>query len=363
MSAFYTTSRVTNLARFVWDRRFRATYPVRPRYYPASVAVEVTTRCNLRCTRCERRVVPPQELNHDTSMAVVEGVLPILRYANSVTLVGGLGEPFMNKRFWDIHRAVASTGARVTFITNGLLMTDEHIERCLDERTHSIFFSVDSTDSAIYERLKLGTNTDHVWGVIARLIEARRRRGRHQPEIVINYAFQTDTIDGMPDMIALARKVGVDRIWFTGVITHDAENVPYSFFNMDLDAVKRKLAAAQRKADEAGMRIRLPRTDPFDRPAVCCHPFDEMFVFYQGDVVACPHFRAPRTYYFHVDGGRVVQRKVDYPHLVMGNVLRENVLDIWNNADYVRLRRWCKEHNADPAMAPCNTCYYAHGWH
>ena len=338
-------------------------YPAKPPYYPSTVALEVTTKCNLSCPRCERLVVDKRVLGHDTSFEVIERVLPILRYANSVTLVGGLGEPFMNSRFWDIHRMVARTGAKVTFITNGLLMTDDHIRKALDERTNHIFFSVDSVNPKTYEKLKQGTDTEKVWNVIRRLIAYKKERKARLPKVVVNFAFQKDTIDEMVNMLELAHKEGISKVWFTGVITHDVENIPYSFFNLDPNYVRERIAQAQKRANELGIEARFPKTEPFNETCICSHPFGEMFVFYNGDVCGCPHFRDPKKYYFYVKDGRLVQKEISYPHLLMGNILESNILDVWNNKRYTKLRRSLVTHSADRAYAPCNTCYYAYGWH
>ena len=363
MRTFLKPQRIWNLSKFLMSRKIVGNYSAKLSYYPSTVALEVTTKCNLACPRCERLVVDKRILGHDTPLEVVKRVLPILKYANSVTLVGGLGEPFKNKHFWDIHRMVAGTGAKVTFITNGLLMTDKNIQKTLDEGTRHIFFSVDSVNPEKYERIKQGTNTENVWNVIRKLISLKKERKVKLPKVVLNYAFQKDTIDEMSDMLELAYEEGVDQVWFTGVITHDAENIPYSFFNLDLNYVREKIVQAQKMADELGIEARFPKTEPFNKPCICSHPFDEMFIFYNGDVCACPHFREPKKYYFYVEDGKLVQKEINYPHLVMGNVLESNILDIWNNKKYTRLRRWIITRFADPAHAPCNTCYYAYGWH
>ena len=65
----------------------------------------------------------------------------------------------------------------------------------------------------------------------------------------------------------------------------------------------------------------------------------------------------------HVKDGRLVQKEISYPHLLMGNILESNILDVWNNKRYTKLRRSLVTHSADRAYAPCNTCYYAYGWH
>jgi MoaA/NifB/PqqE/SkfB family radical SAM enzyme len=347
-----------NLSKYFFQWKF-SKYPVRPIYYPLTIALEVTTKCNLSCLRCERQAVPQETLGHDMNMETVKKIAPIFSYAKSVSLVG-LGEPFLNPNFWTIHEMVKKSGAEVAYFSNGLLLSPENIERTFNQRTDYLFLDLDSLDSEKYKEIKGGSDLNQIIGLIREIVHRKRILKRSSPKIMVNCSVQKDTLEEMPKIVEFAARQGIDKIWFTGVMSHIPETIQLSLFQVEFKKIAQLFKITKEKASKLGVEIRLPEINPFNKACRCQEPWLVMHIFYNGDVCACCHFRCPKKYYFYVKDGKLHQDEIDYPDLVMGNVHQESVLEIWTNQKYTDLREQIKK---GIYRLPCSYCYYAYGWH
>lgn len=345
-----------NLFIYVLESRF---HPVKLHYYPLTLMVEVSTACNLACSRCERQAAPKTFLGHHTSLDLIKKILPASQYAYSVYLVAGLGEGLLNRDFWKIHRLFKKTGVRVGFFTNGVLLNKSNIEKIFSEETDSVLISLDSAQKKIFEKIRRGANFEKIVDNIGELIQEKKRREAKKPAIGLSFTFQKDTIEEMPSFVEFAKKMGVDFISFAGVIAHRRDKVIESAFWIEEDKTREIFETTKGKAVELGLPIRMPKAG-IDPRRYCEDLWRAMFIFYTGDVCPCPHYRCPKTYFFRVENGKIVQKETKTRGLALGNVFKESILDIWNNKNYCNLRRGMKENSA---KSPCDKCYFRYGIH
>lgn len=98
---------------------------------PLNVSLELTLRCNIRCTHCYNfdrdrpRTAPGEEL----TMAEIVALLDDLRRAGTLFLQLTGGEAMVHPRFWEIADAAAARGFAVTVLSNGTLLTEPACDR------------------------------------------------------------------------------------------------------------------------------------------------------------------------------------------------------------------------------------------
>ena len=113
------------------------------------VLMDLTPRCNIYCTMC----LLPLEEEHSRGAEMPEPVFQriseeVFLRAKSVSLSCG-SEPFMSKRFLPaLETAVAAGVPNLRFVTNGLLTTDEAIERNVDLGIKRGMVSLDGATAA-----------------------------------------------------------------------------------------------------------------------------------------------------------------------------------------------------------------------
>lgn len=352
----FTLPFLKNLFLYALESRL---HPVKLGYYPLTLMVEVSTACNLACERCERQITSKEVLGNYTPIGLIKEIKPILPYVYSVYLVSGLGEPFLNPNFWQIHRMLKREGVRVGFFTNGVLLDNENIKRIFKEKTDSVLISVDSAKKDVYEQIRKGANFEKVIDNIKKLIQEKKKRRSKKPAIGFSFTFQKNTIEEMPDFVEFAKKMGIDFISFAGVIAHRKDKIPESAFWVSEDRTKKIFKDTKERVVELGIPIRLPKAG-IDPKRFCEDLWRAMYIFYNGDVCPCPHYRKPKTYYFCVEDGKIIQKETKSPGLVVGNIYQEPILKIWNNKNYQRLRVGMRQ---NCSQSPCDKCYFRYGVH
>ncbi len=327
-------------------------------YNPLMIAFEITTRCNLHCIRCERRAITPLHLNKDMDEAVFERLTPLFRYVRGVSIVGGLGEPLLAKKFWNYLVRMKQDKCQVMYFTNGTLLTDDVIKKTFAHDVDAVAFSIDSLSKSIYERLKTGGNFQYSVERINSFLRLRRETGA-KTRLMLNCAVQRDTLDGMIPLIDFAAEHEIDRLWFTGVITHVPSEVPNSHLTMRLEDLTDIFDEVREKAKKAGVDIRLPETK-IDGRQICKDLWTNLYIFYNGDICACPHFREEKTYFFHVLQNAVVQESRLLPSTILGNALTDNVLELWNGEQHKIMRSAML---SGSPQAPCLGCHFSYDLH
>ena len=185
---------------------------------PYALELNPTFRCNLSCTFCsgaqygvtrERR----EELTD-------EECLDIVRQARALGVrelfLAGDGEPLVrNQLATALIREAKRAGMLGSLTTNGTLLSTEVIEAAVLSGWDQISISIDAPDADAYDTI---IGTKGAFSLLTTNIEtmkdARRRRGRLRPRLHINTVLFRDTYDKLPEMITLARDLGIPSISF-----------------------------------------------------------------------------------------------------------------------------------------------------
>jgi len=98
---------------------------------PLNVTLELTLRCNIRCTHCYNfdRDQPRPASGPELSLDEIRPLMDDLRRAGTLFLTLTGGEAMAHPRFWEICDEAASRGFALSVLTNGTLLTDAACER------------------------------------------------------------------------------------------------------------------------------------------------------------------------------------------------------------------------------------------
>lgn len=345
---------------------YRNRHPLRVPYYPLTLMVEISTLCNLKCPGCERLLFQtnpscgglPQA---NASLANLKKLAPVLPYIYSTYFVSGLGEPFLNPEFWDIHHFFKSFGMKTGYFTNASLLTEERIDRTFAERVDSVLISIDSYKRERFEAIKTGATFDKTLSGIKLFARKKREMGRRDFELGLNFIFRSDNYGEILDYLDFAKSLKVDFINASAFIVHIQKEMDKSLCLVPAQVKRDLFDQAALKAKRLGIRLRLPRIEP-TTGCLCYHLWHGACIFYNGDVCACPFFRTPRPFYFHADDQHIVCEERHYEDTVLGNYLRQDFFnDIWNGSRARQLRR--AEVSRQRDFNPCGMCYYKYELH
>lgn len=363
-----TRPRIVNIARprvlinyflFFLFRKFNL---INLPYKPVNLMVEVSTRCNLGCPTCERELYKselgglPKE---NVSLENIMKLSPLLPYVYSIYLVAGLGEPFLNPEFWKIHDFLKSFGIKTGYFTNASLLTREIIEKTFQEKVNTVTISIDTFDKEKYSQIKKGAMVDKAIEMITMFGSLKKELKAKYFSLGLNFIFRKDNYNDIIEYLELAKELGVDYVHCTTLITHLEKDKNLSFLLLSQEVQQDILEKASKKAKQLGIGIRLPNL-VIGKNHTCGLVWRCLSIFYNGDVCACPFFRTDRQFYFQVRNGRLVEEKKWMKNTVVGNYLKNNIMDIWNGERIKQIRKDIISLSRDTT---CGTCYYKYNVH
>lgn len=164
------------------------------RDFPMHLDVEITSRCNLKCTFCDKLPQLSKGQLGDMDIGLYKKILN----EGAENRLWGLklsyrGEPLLHK---DIVEMVAYAKSRgvldVYFNTNGMLLTESMSERLIDAGLDRISVSVEGTDPKEFEKKRIGAKFDTILANIDTLLEMRGKRRVDFPKIRVQTVYFAD---------------------------------------------------------------------------------------------------------------------------------------------------------------------------
>ena len=124
--------------------------------------VEVTTRCNLNCIMCMRKVF--RETTGDMSMETYRALLPVFPEIGSVNIIG-IGEPLLNEKLIEmvqLGKKHLPAHGFFSLTTNGTLIDHQLATQLVSTRLDSIVISMDGATPETFAEIRNGATLEGV---------------------------------------------------------------------------------------------------------------------------------------------------------------------------------------------------------
>ena len=292
---------------------------------PAYIQLEPVGQCNLRCQMCSiqfRQDGPPYGPLAFMDFEQFTRIIDQFTTLKELHLQG-LGEPMMHPRFFDMVTYAADRGIAVTTNSNLTLLNERRAECCVTSGLQYLSISIDGATSHTYERIRVRAHFDRVVGNLERLLTIRERLGRKLPNLILVAVVMRQNLHELPDLIRLAHQWSMERV-FVQHLCHDfgESSLPSYYRPMrafvqsetlldeDPQRVAHYFGLAQQMAEELGMDVRLPHTEPRQHPSGtpgrsrCSWPWDGAYISYQGYAMPCCMVSTPDRINF----GKIVEQ-------------------------------------------------------
>jgi len=224
----------------------------KPHADPVELSVGTTSFCNLRCIQCPREGHDGNLMPYDEhlDMEYYQSLEPYLKRAKEVSLYG-LGEPMIDKRYFDKVRYVTSFGADVSLSSNGTLMDERRCREVIESGIKSIGISLDAAREATFAVVRPPGGLPAIVENIKRLSRMKKERGTTRPLIRLSFGIMPQNVDDLPLFPGLAAEAGGEEIIVHSVIfMSDAKRKELT---ADPQTVRRAVAAARGRARELGI--------------------------------------------------------------------------------------------------------------
>jgi radical SAM protein with 4Fe4S-binding SPASM domain len=214
---------------------------------PTHYDIAVSKVCNIKCPFCPRQTFPADVIQ--SGLMLEKHYAPVVPHLEAAQRTGlyGLGEPFLNKNFFDFLAAAKEQGTYVMTSTHGMSLTSEMIDRVLDSGLDELCVSMDGAKARTFNFLRNGADFEVVVKNVSELLRRRNERGHDKPFVYIACAISKYNVWQMKAMVRLAKKLGADRIAFSNLVLDHPEHEHASIagtkvFDWNLNRAKKEAA-------------------------------------------------------------------------------------------------------------------------
>ncbi len=286
--------------------------------------VEAAFACNLRCVMCPWREMA-KGATHQGIMTqeIWQAIRPYLPEAQSVDFTGG-GEPLLQPRLPQWIAEAKAEGCETGFLSNGLLLNEEKLEKILEAGINWICISMDGATAEIYNKIRVGSNFERVCQNVANIA---RLRDNTQPKTMINFVLMNLNFHQMEEIVRLAGRLGVDQVNFKQCdVIRDKAGKGLGLFasgeTREIRKLKKSLENARRLAKQLRIETTASPFTPRELPVCDQDPRDSLFIGYDGTVAPCISLALGGTTTF-------LGKEATVPSVHYGRLPEDDLMDLW----------------------------------
>ncbi len=190
---------------------------------PATLTIEPTNICNLRCPLCTTGSGDMQRVNGKMGLDTFKNILDKMGNDIFFLLLYHQGEPYINKDFLKFVELAKSKNIYTTTSTNAHYFSDETIHATIDAGLDSMIVSLDGITQDVYEKYRVKGKVDKVIESTRRFMEIKKERGAKTPLIALQFLVMKHNEHQLDDVKKLAKEIGVDRLLIKNIEVHNTE--------------------------------------------------------------------------------------------------------------------------------------------
>ncbi len=287
---------------FVWSKYNGSAFNS---YMPVAIAIEPTTSCNLRCPEC------PSGLRSFTrpigmlSVPLFEKIIGEVKNTLMYLTFYFQGEPYLHKDFLEMVKIASDNNIYTSTSTNAHYLSPQVAEDTIKSGLDRIIISIDGTSQETYEAYRIGGKLDKVIEGTKNLVAAKKRLNSSSPFISFQFLVVKPNEHQIPEIQALAKKIGVDELLLKTAQIYDYEN------GSDLiPSIEKYARYTKNSSGKYAIKNKLVNH--------CWKMWHSCVITWDGIVVACCFDK-------------------DAQHR-LGNLKNYSFQEIWNNEKYVDFR-------------------------
>lgn len=289
-------------------------------FYPHYIEIEVTTRCNLKCTMCEHTYwdEKPQDMSFENFKYIVDQ-FPKLKWIG----LTGIGEGFLNKDFIKMLGYVKSKSIYSEIYDTFFFIDEKKSKELIEMGFDRLIMSIDAATKKTYEKIRVGSNFDKVIGNVKGVIQLKKELNAHYPEIMFHYIISKYNIEEMLPFIDLVDSLRANEdvaITFSAIL-HPFKEIK----NMVVDIPKELVKNVEEKSKSKGIKLGWNKDVLEKLPISRCTEWTMPFFHVDGTVVSCCASNENNL--------RVYQHEHS-----LGNIFKKDFKMIWNGEKYRSLR-------------------------
>lgn len=220
-----------SLKRFLNGVKLYASYQLSKLFHknvhwglPASIAIEPTTSCNLRCPECPSGL---RSFTRPTGMlesGLFEKIIDELHGTLLYLIFYFQGEPYLNTSFLDMVRYAAGKNIYTATSTNAHYLTDENCKKTIESGLHRLIISIDGTTQETYQSYRIGGKLEKVIEGTKNMVKWKKSMQSATPHLIFQFLVVKPNEHQIADVMQLANELGIDEVRFKTAQVYDYEH-------------------------------------------------------------------------------------------------------------------------------------------
>ena len=289
---------------------------------PWPFAIEITNECPFKCIMCARTEAmtrPVAHMSFDLFKTIIDqfNALPHkpIHRERRIVWLHDFGESLSHPEFDRFIKYATNTSFKTGLSINPYMLTPPIRDRLLDSGISVLFCSLDGHDNKSFEEIRgLPNAWEKSFERMNNLLQVKHDRG-------LDITIHLSMINFNTNRKSIER---LREYWSNHPLLDNFFDKEFVAWNGSLDSIN----ALEDDASKAKKEFRQQKNGG------CSSPWESVVVLQNGDVVPCCY---------------------DYDaKYVLGNMMRENIVDIWNGPKMQEMRRQFKQ--LDVSIDLCQNC-------
>jgi radical SAM protein with 4Fe4S-binding SPASM domain len=314
--------------------------------------VETTSYCNLRCEMCLITAQKSKFLLRDRfghmSLEIfknLEDVLPTIDFLS----LNGTGEALLHPEFFDFvdfAKKNMKSGSKISFNTNGVLLTKENVEKIIDSCVDILMISIDAPTKELYESIRKHADFEILMDNLIALSNEKKRRGVDHPTIGIETVVMKRNLESLVGIVDIAKKIDANILAMTNMVAYKKELCDELIYDKEnafkAGEIYNKIKELSLKAGIENIRIPALTLEVQRK----CWFTDKSLIKWDGSVMPCCQLVDSYTFF--------LKNKIFFEkELSFGNIKDSSFSDIWNSKEYAEFRHMVSLNKFPPACKDC----------
>ncbi|MBS1650781.1 MAG: SPASM domain-containing protein [Bacteroidetes bacterium] len=191
---------------------------------PASISIEPTTSCNLRCPQCPsglRTFTRP--IGMLEQIFFTKTIHELQRHLVSLTFYFQ-GEPYLNANFLKMVKIASQAKIYTVTSTNAHFLTAQNCIDTINSQLDKIIISIDGTTQETYSKYRIGGTLDKLLEGTKELVKHKKALKSKTPFIVWQFVVFKHNQHQIDDVIKMGKEYGVDKVQIKTAQIYDFEN-------------------------------------------------------------------------------------------------------------------------------------------
>ncbi|UJP65990.1 radical SAM/SPASM domain-containing protein [Mongoliitalea daihaiensis] len=191
---------------------------------PATLSIEPTTSCNLRCPECPSGLRSFTRPTGMIDLSLFEKIIQENHKHLHYLHVYFQGEPFLHPYFTKLIEIAQAYQVYTATSTNAHYLTEANVDKTLNSGLRQLIVSVDGITQEIYQNYRIRGKLQKVEEGIRRLMQTRNNQKLRYPYVILQFLVTGVNEHQIPALLEWSKGLGIDELQLKSTQIYNFEN-------------------------------------------------------------------------------------------------------------------------------------------